>query len=230
MPTLADRLLDLILCFKPERALLPAGVGLLNPLRGEHGAEVQRIVTAFHHGFFNDNDPRMLLLGINPGRFGAGLTGIAFTDPNDVREVLGIPHELPDSRPETSSRFFKQLVLAADGPVQFYSKVYVHSVFPFGFTCTGNNGKAVNLNYYDRKDLAEAIRPLATEWLKGLIAAGCRSDHALCLGKGENFRFLQELSIFDRITPLEHPRFIMQYRAKSADRYVADYLEALRDG
>lgn len=64
---------------------------------------------------------------------------------------------------------------------------------------------------------------------EGLTAAGCRSDHALCLGKGENFRFLQELSIFNRIAPLEHPRFIMQYRAKSADRYVADYLEALRD-
>ena len=229
MTTLADRLLDLTFSFKPEHVRLPLGVSLLDPFVGGHGIEVQRLVTVFHRSYFDDNNPRTLLLGINPGRFGAGLTGIAFTDPNDVREVLGIAHDLPDSRPESSSRFFKQLVLAAGGPQQFYSRVYVHSVFPFGFTGTGRNGNAVNLNYYDRMDLATAVRPMATEWLKGLIAAGCRSDHALCLGKSENFRFLVELGLFKRITPLDHPRFIMQYKAKSVERYVASYLDALQD-
>ncbi|MBK8226394.1 MAG: DUF4918 family protein [Flavobacteriales bacterium] len=229
MTTLADRLLDLTFSFKPERVRLPLGVSLLDPFVGGHGFEVQRLVTAFHRSYFDDNNPRTLLLGINPGRFGAGLTGIAFTDPNDVREVLGIAHDLPDSRPETSSRFFKQLVLAAGGPHQFYGRAYVHSVFPFGFIAAGKNGNMVNLNYYDRMDLSTAVRPMAAEWLKGLIAAGCRSDHALCLGKRENFRFLVELGLFKRITPLDHPRFIMQYKAKSVERYVASYLDALQD-
>ncbi|MBK9147796.1 MAG: DUF4918 family protein [Flavobacteriales bacterium] len=229
MVTLADRLLDLTFRLKMERVRLPEGVRLLNPLVGEHGTEVQRLVTTFHRSFFDDNNPRTLLLGINPGRFGAGLTGIAFTDPNDAREVLGIPHALPPSRPETSSRFFKQLVASAGGPERFYRHAYVHSVFPFGFTAAGRNGKAVNLNYYDRIDLRENIRPVAAEWLQGLIAAGCRSDLALCLGKGENFRFLRDLGLFKRITPLDHPRFIMQYKAKSVERYVASYLDALQD-
>jgi hypothetical protein len=224
---LCDRLLLHARTFSINQDELPNGVGVLNPFNGEDGDEVQRIATLFHRNLFNDEHPRTLMLGINPGRFGAGLTGIAFTDPNDVREVLGIAHALPVARPETSSRFFKQLVQAAGGPERFYGQAYVHSVFPLGFTTAGAKGGQVNLNYYDRKDLMEAVRPHAARWLRGLVEAGCRSDHALCLGKGENFRFLRELGIFKRITPLDHPRFIMQYKAKNVDAYINRYLEAL---
>lgn len=224
---LANRLLYMNLDFAQRTFALPAGVTLLNPLKDAHGQEVEHILHSFHERYFKDDDPRVLMLGINPGRFGAGLTGIAFTDPGDLREVLEIDHNLPSTRPETSSQFFKRLVVHAGGPHAFYRKAYVHSVFPFGFTTTGRSGKEVNLNYYDRKDLEDAVRPHATQWLNGLVAAGCRKDIALCLGKGKNHRFLESLQLFDTVIPLEHPRFIMQYKAKQVDLYLNMYLERL---
>ena len=57
---------------------LPASVSLVNPYKN---SDVKKIINVFYKKFFNDNNERVFILGINPGRFGGGLTGISFTDP-----------------------------------------------------------------------------------------------------------------------------------------------------
>ena len=224
---LADRLLQHVLSFSLKDVALPQGVGVLDPFNGANADEVRRIVTLFHRKYFSDDRERVLMLGINPGRFGAGLTGIAFTDPEDCKSVLGIDHTIPDQRPEASSRFFANVVKAAGGAEAFYARVYVSSVFPLGFTTVGTKGNEVNLNYYDRKDLMDLARPVAKQWLTDLQHAGCRKDVVICLGKGENARFLSSLHVFDQVIALDHPRYIMQYKSKDLMIHTAKYIAAL---
>jgi len=226
--TLADRLLKRVLTVSFS-APLPRGVEVLDPFRGEHAPEVRRIVRAFHQRFYADNRERLLLRGINPGRLGAGSTGLPVTDTKRCESDLGLRVEGFRTH-EPSSDFFFRVVRAAGGSEAFFSKVYVHAVCPLGFT-RPKTGGAVNLNYYDDPALQRCVTPFALRWLRTLIEAGMRSDVVLCLGLGKNFRFLEALNaehrLFGRIVPLAHPRFIMQYRSKQLRAYVRAYLRAL---
>ncbi len=60
---------------------LPAGITLLNPY-GE-SAFIRETSRLFYEKFYQDVEPRTLILGINPGRFGAGMTGL----PLPIRSV-----------------------------------------------------------------------------------------------------------------------------------------------
>lgn len=227
---LADRLLPLIDGLSLKDVRLPAGVQVLDPMHGPHAAEVRRIVHLFHRRFFADERPRLLMLGINPGRLGAGSTGICFTDTKRCESDLGIPVEGLRTH-EPSSDFIYRVVRAAGGAEAFYREVYIQAICPLGFTRTGPNGTPVNLNYYDDPALQRAITPFVTDWLRKLIATGMRTDRVLCIGTGKNLAYLEKINaeqgFFRHIIPLEHPRFIMQYRAKRVDEYVGKYLDAL---
>ena len=52
--------------------------------------ETRRVMETFYRKYYNDTAPRTLLLGINLGRNGAGLTGVCFTDPILMEEKCGI--------------------------------------------------------------------------------------------------------------------------------------------
>lgn len=228
---LADRLLELVTSVSLDGIALSKAVQVLDPLRGENGAEVERIVGAFHRKYFGDERPRTLMLGINPGRLGAGSTGLCFTDTKRCESDLGIAVKGFRTH-EPSSDFFYRVVRAMGGAELFYRDVYVQAICPLGFTRTGTNGSPVNLNYYDDRALQEAITPFVTAWLRKLIRTGMRTDTVFCIGTGKNLAYLEGLNaqhhFFQRIVPLEHPRFIMQYKAKSVDAYVRKYAEALR--
>lgn len=227
---LDDRLIALIETVSLKGVPLPAGVQVLDPLRGEHAAEVDRIVRAFHHRFFHDDAPRTLMLGINPGRLGAGSTGICFTDTKRCESDLGIPVKGIRTH-EPSSDFIYRVVRAAGGAEAFYRGVYIQAICPLGFTRTGPKGTPVNLNYYDDPALQRAITPFVVRWLRALIATGMRTDTVLCIGTGKNAQYLQRLNdrlaLFGRIITLEHPRFVMQYKARHIDTYIERYLSAL---
>jgi hypothetical protein len=227
---LADRLLRHVLSFSLKDIRLPKGVGVLDPFNGEHGAEVRRIVTTFHRTFFSDDQSRVLMLGINPGRLGAGSTGLSFTDTKRCESDLLIPVNGLRTH-EPSSDFFYRMVRAAGGADAFYSRVYVHAICPLGFVKEQPNGTAINLNYYDDKALETAVTPFVENWLRTLVDCGMRTDVVLCIGTGKNaayFNALNErLGLFDRIIALEHPRYVMQYKARNVESYVEKYLAAL---
>ena len=208
-------------------APLPDGIRIMNPFRENPG--VPELSAQFYRKYYSDNNDRHLILGINPGRHGAGLTGIPFTDPKRLIEKCGIAYNGPMAH-EPSSVFVYEVIAAYGGIEAFYSDFYINSPCPLGFTKMGDNGKEVNYNYYDSKTLTEAVYDFMLESMEKHLALGIRRDIAFCFGTGQNFKFLNKLNqtqkYFDQLVPLEHPRFVMQYKSKEKMRYIDAYLEA----
>jgi hypothetical protein len=227
---LADRLLPHVLSFSLKGTKLPKGIGVLDPFNGPNAEEVRRIVTLFHRKYYSDDRPRTLMLGINPGRLGAGSTGLSFTDTKRCESDLGIPVNGLRTH-EPSSDFFYRMIRAAGGAEAFYSRVYVHAVCPLGFVKEQANGSAINLNYYDDKALEKAVTPFVENWLRTLVECGIRNDTVLCIGTGKNAAYFSKLNerlgLFERIIALEHPRYVMQYKARSLEVYIDKYLAAM---
>jgi len=208
---------------------LPDGISVMNPFRGN--PEIIPMISQFYNKFYNDNSSRHLILGINPGRFGAGVTGIPFTDSKRLLEKCQL--SIPGLNTfETSSVFIYEMIDAFGGVEEFYNKFFISAVCPLGFTSINNRGKSVNYNYYDSRNLTEAVLSFIKSSLIKQIEFGIKRDSCFCLGTGKNFKFLvqlnNEMRIFDRIVPLEHPRFIMQYRSKQKGIYIRKYLEEFR--
>ncbi len=56
----------------------------MNPFK--ENPDALAISSAFYKKYYDDHRMRRLILGINPGRFGAGVTGIPFTDTKRLTE------------------------------------------------------------------------------------------------------------------------------------------------
>ena len=165
----------------------------------------------------------MLVFGINPGRFGAGVTGVTFTDPVALADECGIANELPRKR-ELSSIFVYDFIKRFGGPESFYQRFFLTAASPLGFTRQG-----LNYNYYDDPALAKSVTPFIASTMRRQIALGGRTDRAIVFGAGENFRFLKRLNeehgFFRTVDALDHPRFIMQYKRKRLNEYFERYGE-----
>ena len=207
---------------------LPDGIRVMNPFRENPSALAAS--SAFYQKYYADNEPRHMILGINPGRFGAGLTGVPFTDPKRLLDVCGITDYSGPLAHEPSSAFIYDMIERYGGPERFYSRFYINSICPLGFTALGKNGKEVNHNYYDSAALAAAVRPFAVARIREQMAFTRLTDVCFCLGTGKNADYLRALNaeygLFGRIVPLEHPRFVMQYRTRTKSDYIDRYLEA----
>ncbi|NCI48249.1 uracil-DNA glycosylase family protein [Sediminibacterium soli] len=206
---------------------LPKGIRIMNPFRENKG--IREIAAGFYKKYYDDNRPRHLVLGINPGRFGGGLTGIPFTDPKRLVEKCGLAYPGPMAH-EPSSVFIYEMIDAFGGPDAFYGKIYINSVCPLGFTSERPGGKEVNYNYYDSGELTVSVYGFINTSIRRQIRLGVETDTVFCFGTGKNEKFLRVLNgekkYFKKIVALEHPRFIMQYRSKQKDFYIAKYLEA----
>lgn len=209
-------------------SILPDNIRIMNPFRDIRGT--MPIVESFYHKYYDDDKPRFIILGINPGRFGGGLTGIPFTDPKRLESECGIVYEGKITH-EPSSVFVYDVVNAYGGVTDFYRDFYINSVCPLGFTSVNNAGKEINYNYYDSKELTKAVYHFIIENIRRQISMGIKTDICICLGTGKNEQFLRDLnneySFFDEIIALEHPRYIMQYKAKSRNVYIDKYISVL---
>jgi hypothetical protein len=109
------------------------------------------------------------------------------------------------------------------GVTSFYKNFFIGSVCPLGFI---KNGK--NINYYDDKELEKTVEPFIIKSLEHLLQLGFKKDRCFCIGGEKNFRYLSTLNEqygwFEKIIPLPHPRFIMQYRRKQLQTYINHYL------
>jgi hypothetical protein len=208
---------------------LPRGIKIMNPFR--NNPEILPVISKFYGKYYKDNKIRHLILGINPGRFGAGITGIPFTDTIRLKEKCGINLTGLKSF-EISSVFVYEMIDHYGGPEKFYSDFYISSISPLGFTAAGKRGKELNYNYYDSRELTKSILDFVVGSIWKQIEFGIERDVCFCLGTGKNFRFLSELNdiqhFFEKIVPLEHPRFIMQYKSRSKKFYIDSYLEKLQ--
>ena len=226
METLADRIIRFNTGLDFQGSL-PDGIHIMNPFKESKSAVDAS--TEFYKKYYNDNHPRHLILGINPGRFGSGQTGVPFTDPKRLKSVCGINFEGPITH-EPSSVFIYEMIEAYGGSEKFYRDIYISSVCPLGFTNTNNLGRQINYNYYDSPALTKAVYPFVIDSLKKQLEMGLETDICYCFGTGQNEKFIKKLNqehrFFKEVIPLEHPRFIMQYKSKTKQFYIDKYLEA----
>ncbi|HEX6313689.1 MAG TPA: uracil-DNA glycosylase family protein [Gemmatimonadaceae bacterium] len=198
------------------------GVDALYPFRDPL---VRQLVAAFYSRFFDDVNPRRYVIGINPGRFGGGTTGIPFTDPVSLSEQCGIANPLPRRR-ELSAIFVEALIERFGGPRNFYRQYFITAASPIGFTRDGKN-----YNYYDSPELLNRLRPFIGRTLQQQLDFGAHRDVAVVLGTGKNLAFLgrlnDELRLFGKLVAVDHPRFIMQYRRPHMQRFLDKYELAL---
>lgn len=220
--TFSDKAVKYFLNFKKTIAL-PSEVKTLNPYKNQ---TTVRIVKTFYNKFFNDNNERLFVLGINPGRFGGGLTGIAFTDPFALREYCKIDNNLGNQK-ELSSKFIYRMINEYGGVKHFYANIYISALYPLALIMGGNN-----FNYYDTKELAASLRNEIIKSVKCQIEFGARRDKVIILGKKNADYFSpinNEYNFFGKIFVLEHPRYIMQYKLKKLNYYISKYLNVLND-
>jgi hypothetical protein len=220
--TFAERVIDFYRRLRPPR-LGDIGVDCLFPYRDP---DVRACVETFYRKFFSDNRRRVFLIGINPGRFGAGTTAVPFTDPVTLERQCAIPNQFVKRR-ELSAEFIEQVVHRFGGPATFYRHFFITAASPVGFTRDG-----LNYNYYDDRTLQDALRPYMIRKMREQLQFGARRDVAVVLGTGKNYAVLSKLNaeqkFFDRLLVVDHPRFIMQYRRKRVGEYLDTYEATLR--
>jgi hypothetical protein len=206
---------------------LPDGITIMNPFR--ENPAVLPIIEQFYNKYFNDHYKRHIILGINPGRFGGGLTGIPFTDPKRLQSECGIPYDGTLTH-EVSSVFIYEMINAYGGPIKFYRDLYINSPCPLGFTKADDRGGEKNYNYYDSPALIKTVKPFMIQSITNLIQLGINTDTCFVLGTGKNEKFLQKLNsehnFFNKLVAVEHPRYIMQYKSRFRNQYIDKYLAA----
>jgi hypothetical protein len=203
---------------------LPNGISALNPYADP---EVLRVNKLFFDNFYNDMAPRILLFGINPGRFGSGLTGIGFTDPITLEDSLSIPNQF-EKKPELSATFIHKMIQSFGGAKDFFKTFLLTAVSPLGFIQQG-----ININYYDDKELQKALLPFIKRNIQKQYDITGGLEICGCIGQGTNLKFLKELNaelkLFRKIVPLPHPRWVMQYRRKEVGEQIQKYITVLKN-
>lgn len=197
---------------------IPIEIDLIFPFDNR---ETLDVFEGFYKKFFSDTNERRFLFGINPGRFGAGITGIPFTDPVVLQDICQISNDF-SKRQELSSIFIYQVIESMGGPENFYSQYYITSVCPLGFIRDGKN-----CNYYDDPVLYKSVEDHIIDNISAQIKFGCNRSIAYSLGQGKNYKYLKILNerygFFEEILPLPHPRWVMQYKRKHVQNYIGDY-------
>lgn len=223
------RFVDRVIYFNRElvfRGNLPDNFQVINPFIDN--PETMVVMSRFYHKYYNDNKQRRLILGINPSRKGAGVTGVPFTDTKRLATVCGIEMKSAHTH-EVSSVFVYDMIEAYGGPERFYSDFYINSPFPLAIIRETKDGSWLNANYYDDSLLFEMVKEFMIESLKKHIDLGLDCSEVFVLGK-KNAVFIEKLNreekMFDKLTVLEHPRYIQQYKSKERDLYIDKYINA----
>lgn len=224
---LSDKIIESIRT-QSAGVILPEGISFLRPYYDS--PIVPSITQQFYEKYYKDTSPRLLILGINPGRLGAGATGIPFTDTYRLENMCHLPWQGVHSF-EPSSVFIYEVIKAFGGVQDFYNHVYISSVCPLGLVKLNHSGKYVNFNYYDDKNIELLLRQFIIQNVEMQAEISQSFDTCICLGTGKNYAYLSKLNknikAFKSIIPLEHPRYIMQYKNKEKERYIDEYIKIL---
>lgn len=223
MNTFADRVINFNTHLAYNQSL-PEDFDVLNPYI--YNPETMEVMRAFYHKFYNDNRQRKFIIGINPSRHGAGVTGVPFTDTKRLESECGIAMKSAHTH-EISSVFMYDMIQQYGGVAKFYNDFYINSPFPLAIVRKASDGKWLNANYYDEEVLFKSVKDYMIATLKKHIALGVDTQKVFVLGK-KNATFLQKLNkeatLFGEMVVLEHPRFIQQYKSKEKQLYIDKFL------
>lgn len=228
--TFKDKVLEFNNYLSKINIELPNEFKLINPFNGLNKTQIKEITKKFYSKYYNDNNKRRLIIGSSPARRGSAITGIPFEDINHLYDTTGIYIDNFYVN-KSSSNFLYDVIDKYGGCKKFYSKFYMNFICPLGIIKINSKGKEVNFNYYENKKLEEILYTFIVESIKRQIDFGLDTKVVYCIGSGENYSFLTKLNNeykwFNKIIPLEHPRFIMQYNSKKRPEYMKKYLDAL---
>lgn len=208
---------------------LPENFRVINPYLDN--PETMEVMQQFYHKFYNDSNQRRFLVGINPSRHGAGVTGVPFTDTKRLDNICGIKMHSAHTH-EVSSVFLYDMIADYGGANVFYKQFYINSPFPLAIVRKTKNGNWLNANYYDDPTLFGMVKDFMILTLKNHISLGLDTSTIFILGK-KNADFIQKLNkeakLFDKLKVLEHPRYIQQYKSKEKQQYIDKYIFTLND-
>ncbi|EJL68002.1 SMUG2 DNA glycosylase family protein [Chryseobacterium populi] len=227
MKTFADKVIEFNRNLQ-YKGSLPDDFEVLNPYLDN--PETMDVMGKFYHQYYNDFNQRKFIIGINPSRHGAGVTGVPFTDTKRLESVCGIPMKSAHTH-EISSVFIYDMIEEYGGAKEFYRDFYINSPFPLAIVRKTKNGW-LNANYYDDKKLFEDVKNFMIDSLKKHISLNLDTSEVFVLGK-KNAGFIAKLNkeakLFDIMTILEHPRYIQQYKSKEKQLYIDKYIVALKN-
>ena len=207
-----------------EKVYSPNNINILDPYSDK---EVQKIYKKFYCKYFHDTRRRVIIFGINPGRFGGGITGIPFTDPYNLTKKCKIKNDF-NQKKELSSTFIYEMIDKFGGPKNFYNKFLISSICPYGFTMNNKN-----LNYYDNEILFRRWKHKIVDWIEDQIEHIVTDKVCIIIGLGKNQKFFdllnKEYKFFSEIIALPHPRWILQYRSKQKEDYIRQYIQTLKN-
>lgn len=208
---------------------LPDNFRVINPYLDN--PETIDVMQQFYHKFYNDNNTRKFIVGINPSRHGAGVTGVPFTDTKRLESVCGIPMHSAHTH-EISSVYVYDMINEYGGPIPFYNQFYINSPFPLAIVRKSKEGNWLNANYYDDRALFDSVKDFMIASLKQHISLGLDTSQVYILGK-KNATFIhklnQEAHLFGDLKVLEHPRYIQQYKSKEKQLYIDKYILTLNN-
>ena len=206
---------------------LPEGFQVINPYMDN--PETMDVMSQFYHKFYADSEQRKFIVGINPSRHGAGVTGVPFTDTKRLETICGIKMDSAHTH-EISSVFMYDMIREFGGASAFYKQFYINSPFPLAIVRKTKDGKWLNANYYDDNALFETVKDFMILTLRNHISLGLDTSEVYVLGK-KNALFIQKLNkearLFDQLKVLEHPRYIQQYKSKEKQFYIDKYILTL---
>lgn len=224
--TICDKIIDFNKGLNYEGEL-PPGFDVMNPFIDN--PETMIVMEKFYRKYYDDNKPRKFIVGINPSRHGAGVTGVPFTDTKRLANVCNIEMKSANTH-EVSSVFVYDMIEQYGGVDKFYKEFYINSPFPLAIVRKSKGDKWLNANYYDDPELFRMTENFMIESLKKHIDLGLDTTEVYVLGK-KNAGFIEKLNkkakLFNKITILEHPRFIQQYKLKEKQHYIDKYILSL---
>lgn len=209
------------------RGKLPDDFMVMNPYLDN--PETLEVMKQFYRKYYNDSNRRKFLLGINPSRHGSGVTGVPFTDTKRLESICGIKMTSAYTH-EVSSVFVYDMIAEYGGAGEFYREVYINSPFPLAIVRKSKSGW-VNANYYDDKALFNEVKDFMVDSLKNHLSLNLDTSEVFIMGR-KNADFIgkinQEANLFEKMTVLEHPRYIQQYKSKEKQLYIDKYILALK--
>lgn len=145
MNSLVDNMLNFYNAINSSDELKQQSITVLNEF-----IENEKLVREFYEKYVNNNidNIKVVMCGINPGRYGAGKTGIPFIDFNSLSELL---QNIKRKDSERSAEFFYSIIKNYRAE-KFYSNIYVTNICSIGFEKSKKNH-----NYYE---LSEAIKEI----------------------------------------------------------------------
>lgn len=173
------------------------------------------IMDAFCEKFYSNKIPKIVICGINPGRLGAGLTGVPFFDFASLSKIF--PSILRKDTENTAQFFFK--VIEKIGVERFFNYFYITNVSSVGYSKGKSNfnfdklpDNLRSIVFSNFAEEIELIKPVK------IIALGDAAFNGVESALGKNSY---------RLEKLKHPSWIMQYKRNEISFWVQAYADAL---